>query len=112
MLSRNLDDSFRKEDGSCIVAPDSLNSNILYIGTINSRAWIGDPLTTKDEDRKPNASIHLHQGEPVWSIQRRESTPDDPCNVAQVLISFVKNSDTNERSWNEIWNDRETLTYR
>ena len=112
MLTRSFDDAIRREDGSSILAQDSVNRNVFYVGIIDPSVWIGDPATTPVEERKPNASIHLHQDQPCWSIMRRETTPDNPCNIQTVLVSFVKNEDTNERSWRAVWDDRESLTYR
>lgn len=112
MINRILDDNRRGDDGSCILAQDSGNRNVFYIGIIDPTVWIGDPAIIPMEERKPNASIHLHQDEACWSIKRVETTPDSPCNISAVLVSFVKHPETAERSWKEIWSDRESLTYR
>ena len=112
MLSRFIDANIRIGDGSCIVAQDSVDDEVLSIGIINSQVWIGDPLLTKEEDRKPNASVLLHQDQPVWSIKRISTIPEDCCSVQQAIYAYVRHPETGERSWNEIWNNRESLLYR
>lgn len=108
---RRLDDRIRREEGSCILAQDSSDPNVFYLGTIDAKAWVGSSATTREEDRKPNASVHLHQAEPVWSIKRTEAV-GGVCSCTEHIVSFVKNPNTNERSWTAVWDNREALEYR
>ena len=96
------------DDRSFRLAVHSSDNLVSYYGRVNPAAWVGDKTTTPVNERLSNASIS-DTSEPVWCIWRLEQNTH--CYATQTNGSTVRDEIGKPR-WDQIWDDRESLTYR
>ena len=96
------------DDRSFRLAVHSSDPLVSFYGRVNPAAWVGDDTITPADERLPNASIS-DTSESVWCIWRLEQ--NTRCFATQTNGSTVRD-DMGKPPWDQIWDNRESLTYR